>query len=127
MTDHRYECYESSYRPRDNYASTVHGRTCSNDDDHNRDHRREPRQANHPKVSQGSKNSVVFDREAHRWCQENRVRKMLERCGKELGQTTHWRNPSKITMVLRCFQDHHTLQKREGRASATHSGRAPSA
>ena len=55
-----------------------------------------------------------------------RARKMLERCGKELGQTTHWRNPSEITMVLRCFQDHHTLQKREGRAGVTHSGRAPS-
>ena len=70
---------------------------------------------------------MVFDREAHRWHQENQgqedVRKMWERA---------WMNHT----LEKSKRDHHGakmlsepphLQKREGRASVTDGGRAPSA
>ena len=89
MTDCRYEHYELSCRPRDSYASAVHGRRSSNDDDHHRDHRREPRQQTTLGSTKATETPWCLTRRCIDGTSRTRVRKLLERGRKELEQTTH--------------------------------------
>ena len=66
LTNRRQERYDPPHRPRDSYAGTARGRRYATDGSHNRDRRIEPEQPFHLRTDQTRRESVVFDREAHR-------------------------------------------------------------
>ena len=81
VTNRRHENYDLSHRPRDSYAGGVQGGRYANDGGHHRYHRKEPGPF-YSRADQTSRESVVFNREAHRQRVENQgpedVRKKWE-------------------------------------------------
>ena len=59
--EQEYDRYDLAHKSRDSYPSASHGRRCSNNNDHYRDHRRKPRQTTYPRADKNSQDYIVFN------------------------------------------------------------------